>query len=78
MPNDFCGLSEAELAEVRDRHPHLVPDRVDDRATKFIYPSRNDEEARKRFIKEVKYWRTKHFNDDLEQEKRVLRSYRVL
>ena len=64
MPNDFCGLSEAELAEVRERHRHLVPVRVDDRTTIFIDPSKDKEEARKRFIKEVKYWRTKHLQDD--------------
>ena len=64
MPNGFCGLSDAEFAEVRERHRHFVPVRVDDRTTIYIDPSRNVEEARKRFIKEVKYWRTKHFNDD--------------
>ena len=64
MPNDFCGLTEAELAEVRERHRHFVPVQVDDRTTIFIDPLRDAEEAKKRFIKEVKYWRTKHFNDD--------------
>lgn len=64
MPNDYCGLSEVELAEVRERHRHFVPVRVDDRTTIFIAPSRNVEEARKRFIKEVKYWRTKHLQDE--------------
>ncbi|MBO5217404.1 MAG: hypothetical protein J6B41_06650 [Alistipes sp.] len=64
MPNNYCGLSEVELAEVRERHRHFVPVRVDDRTTIFIDPSRNVEEARKRFIKDLKFWRTKHFNDD--------------
>lgn len=64
MPNDYCGLSEVELAEVRERHRHFVPVRVDDRTTIYIDPSRNVEEARKRFIKEVKYWRTKHLSDE--------------
>ena len=64
MPNDYCGLSDAKLVEIRERHRHFVPVRVDDRTTIYIDPSRNVEEARKRFIKEVKYWRTKHFNDD--------------
>lgn len=64
MSNNFCGLSDAELAEVRERHRHYVPVRVDDRTTIFIDPSRNVEEARKRFIKEVKYWRTKHLQDE--------------
>lgn len=64
MSQNFCGLSEAELAEVRQRHRHFVPVRVDDRTTIFIAPSKDKEEARKRFIKEVKYWRTKHLQDE--------------
>ena len=64
MPNDYCGLTEAQLAEVRERHRHLAPVRIDDRTTIFIDPSRNVEEARKRFIKNVKFWRTKHLSDE--------------
>lgn len=64
MSHNFCGLSDAELAEVRERHLHFVPVRVDDRTTIFIDPSRNVEEARKRFIKELQFWRTKHLSDD--------------
>ena len=64
MSNDFCGLSEAQLAEVRERHRHFVPVRVDDRTTIFINPSRNVEEARKRFIKDLKFWRNKHLQDE--------------
>lgn len=64
MPNDFCGLSDAELAEVRERYRHFAPVRVDDRTTIFIDPLRDAEEAKKRFIKEVKYWRTKHLQDE--------------
>lgn len=64
MSHNFCGLTDAQLAEVRERHRHFVPVRIDDRTTIFIDPSKDKEEARKRFIKEVKYWRTKHFNDD--------------
>lgn len=64
MPNDFCGLTDAELAEVRERHRHFVPVRIDDRTTILIDPSKDKEEARKRFIKNVKFWRTKHFNDE--------------
>ena len=63
MPNDFCGLSDAQLAEVRERHRHFAPVRVDDRTTIFIDPTRNVEEAKKRFVKELKFWREKH-NDD--------------
>ena len=64
MSHNYCGLSEVELAEVRERHRHYVPVRVDDRTTIFIHPSKDKEEARKRFIKEVKYWRTKHLQDE--------------
>ena len=64
MPNNYCGLSEVELAEVRERHRHFVPVRVDDRTTIFIDPMRDAEEARKRFIKELQFWRKKHFNDE--------------
>lgn len=64
MSHNFCGLSDAQLAEVRERHRHFVPVRVDDRTTIFIDPSRNVEEARKRFIKNVKFWRTKHLSDE--------------
>ena len=64
MSHNYCGLSEVELAEVRERHRHYVPVRVDDRTTIFIDPLRDAEEARKRFIKEVKYWRKKHLGDE--------------
>lgn len=64
MSNDYCGLSEVELAEVRERHRHFVPVRVDDRTTIFIDPLRDAEEAKKRFIKEVKFWRNKHLSDE--------------
>ena len=64
MSHNYCGLSEVELAEVRERHRHYVPVRVDDRTTIFIDPSKDKEDARKRFIKEDKYWRTKHLQDE--------------
>ena len=64
MPNDYCGLTEAQLAEVRERHRHFVPVRVDARPTIYIDPSKDKEEARKRFIKNVKFWRTKHLSDE--------------
>lgn len=64
MPNDYCGLSEAQLAEVRERHRHFVPVQVDDRTTIFIDPLRDAEEARKRFIKDLKFWRNKHLSDE--------------
>ena len=62
--NNFCGLSEEELAEVKERHRHYIPVRIDDRTTIFIDPARNVEEAKRKFIKELKYWRTKHYNDE--------------
>lgn len=64
MSHNFCGLTDAELAEVRERHRHFAPVRIDDRTTIFIDPSRNVEEARKRFIKDLKFWRTKHLSDE--------------
>lgn len=64
MSHIFCGLSDSELAEVRERHRHFVPVQVDDRTTIYIDPLRDAEEAKKRFIKEVKYWRTKHLQDE--------------
>ena len=64
MSHNFCGLSDAELAEVRERHRHFVPVRVDDRTTIYIDPSKDKEEARKRFIKDLKFWRTKHLQDE--------------
>lgn len=64
MSHNFCGLTDAELAEVRERHRHFVPVQVDDRTTIFIDPLRDAEKAKKRFIKEVKYWRTKHLQDE--------------
>lgn len=64
MPNDYCGLSNAKLVEIRERHRHFVPVRVDDRTTIYIDPSKDKEEARKRFIKNVKFWRTKHLSDE--------------
>ena len=64
MSHNFCGLSDAELAEVRERHRHFVPVRVDDRTTIYIDPSKDKEETRKRFIKDLKFWRTKHLQDE--------------
>ena len=64
MSHNYCGLSDAELTEVRERHRHFVPVRVDDRTTIYIDPSKDKEEARKRFIKNVKFWRTKHLSDE--------------
>lgn len=64
MPNDYCGLSDAKLAEIRECHRHLAPVRIDDRTTIFIDPSKDKVEARKRFIKNVKFWRTKHLSDE--------------
>ena len=64
MPNDYCGLSELQVAEVRERHRHYVPVRIDDRTTIFIHPSRDAEEAKKRFIKNVEYFRRKHIGDE--------------
>lgn len=64
MSNDYCGLTDEELAEIEERHRHYAPVRIDERTTIFIDPSRHVEEARKRFVKEVKYWRTKHLSDE--------------
>lgn len=64
MSHNYCGLSEVELAEVRERHRHYVPVRVDDRTTIFIDPSKDKEEAKKRFIKNVEFWRKRHLNDE--------------
>ena len=64
MSHNYCGLSEVELAEVRERHRHFVPVRVDGRTTIFIDPLRDAEEARKRFIKELQFWRKKHLSDE--------------
>ena len=64
MSHHYCGLTEAELAEVRERHRHYVPVRVDDRTTIFIDPSKDKEEAKKRFIKNVEFWRKRHLNDE--------------
>ena len=64
MSHIYCGLSEVELAEVRERHRHYVPVRVDDRTTIFIDPSKDKEEAKKRFIKNVEFWRKRHLNDE--------------
>ena len=63
MPNDYCGLTDAQLAEVRERHRHFVPVRVDDRTTILIDPSRDPKEAKRKYIKELKFWRTKHDDD---------------
>ena len=64
MSNDFGVLSDAKLVEIRERHRHFVPVRVDDRTTIFIDPLRDAEEARKRFIKDLKFWRNKHLQDE--------------
>lgn len=64
MSSDYCGLTPSQIVEVKERHRHFVPVRIDDRTTIFIDPSRDVEEAKKRFVKELKYWRTKHLQDE--------------
>ena len=64
MPNDFCGLTPSQLAEIRERHRNYIPVRVDANTTIFIDPKRDAKEAKKKFIKELEYWRIKHYNDE--------------
>ena len=64
MSSDYCGLSPSQIEEVKERHRHFVPIRVDERTIIFIDHDRDAEEAKKKFIKELKHWRTKHYNDE--------------
>ena len=64
MSHHFCGLSDAKLVEIRERHRHFVPVRIDDRTTIFIDPLRDAEKAKKQFVKNVKLGRTKHLSDE--------------
>lgn len=62
--NDYCGLS---LDEVRALSPDLSRLRrveIDNHTCIFIDPSRGPKEAKKKYVKELKFWRTKHDDDD--------------
>ena len=61
--NDYCGLS---VDEVRALSPNLSKLRrveIDSHTWIFIDPSRNPKEAKRKYIKELKFWRTKHDDD---------------
>ena len=61
--NDYCGLS---LDEVRALSPDLSRLRrveIDDHTWIFIDPDRDPKEAKRKYIKEIKFWRTKHDAD---------------
>lgn len=64
MSHSYCDLTDAELTVVRERYRHFVPIRIDDCTIIYIDPSRDVEEAKKKFIRALIYWRTKHINDD--------------
>lgn len=64
MPNDYCGLTPTQLEQVKTRHQHYIPVRVDNKTTIFIDPTRDIEEAKQRFIKNVEYFRRKHIGDE--------------
>ena len=62
--NDYCGLS---LDEVRALSPDLSKLRrveIDNHTWIFIDPNRDPKEAKRKYIKELKFWRTKHDDDD--------------
>ena len=62
--NDYCGLS---LDEVRELSPDLSKLRrvaIDNHTWIFIDPSRDPKEAKRKYIKEIKFGRTKHDDDD--------------
>lgn len=63
MAHEYCGLS---LEEVRALSPNLTKLRrveIDDHTWIFIDPSRDPKEAKRKYIKEIKFWRTKHDDD---------------
>lgn len=62
--NDYCGLS---VDEVRTLSPDLSKLRrveIDSYTWIFINPSRDPKEAKKKYVKELKFWREKHDDDD--------------
>ena len=64
MAHEYCGLS---LDEVRALSPNLSKLRrvaIDDHTWIFIDPDRDPKEAKRKYIKEIKFWRTKHDDDD--------------
>ena len=61
--NDYCGLS---LDEVRALSPDLSKLRrveIDNHTWIFIDTNRDPKEAKRKYIKELKFWRTKHDDD---------------
>ena len=63
MAHEYCGLS---LEEVRALSPDLTKLRrvkIDDHTWIFIDPNRDPIEAKRKHIKEIKFWRTKHDDD---------------
>ena len=62
--NDYCGLS---VDEVRALSPDLSKLRrveIDSHTWIFIGPNRDPKETKKKYVKELKFWRTKHDDDD--------------
>ena len=62
--NDYCGLSVDEVRALSPDLSRLRRVEIDSHTWIFIDPLRDAEEARKRFIKELKFWREKHDDDD--------------
>ena len=63
MAHEYCGLS---LEKVRALSPDLTKLRrveIDDHTWIFIDPDRDPKEAKRKYIKEIKFWRTKHDDD---------------
>ena len=58
--NDYCGLSVDEVRALSPDLSRLRRVEIDNHTWIFIDPSRNPKEAKRKYIKELKFWRAKH------------------
>lgn len=57
---DYCGLSLDEVRALSRDLSKLRRVEIDNHTWIFIDPNRDPKEAKRKYIKELKFWRTKH------------------
>ena len=62
--NDYCGLSVDEVRALSPDLSKLQRVEIDNHTWIIIDPSRDPKEAKRKYIKELKFWREKHDDDD--------------
>lgn len=62
--NDYCGLSVDEVRVLSPDLSRLRRVEIDNHTWIFIDPSRDPKEVKKKYVKELKFWREMHNEDD--------------